>query len=348
MTQNVPQGRAFGDAHAFGKGATAGMRLPLDRYQQLHTRDVDEARHTVAEAFCPHRLTVPQRERDFDTRFHAVQAGRVNLCYLDYGGQVDITVEPQESFYLVLAPLAGRAALAHGRQEARYDRSGAAVPPVDRPYRIDVQAHSPHLVLQISRTALEQQLRAMLGRPVAEPVRFALRMDQRAPDIEAWWRIVSLLREDAERGGVSVRNPSVMRPLEQALLGQLLDGQPHNYSARLHEGSAPASSAAVRRAVDLIDEHAGDREFTVASLACAVSLSIRALQLGFQREFHTTPSARLREARLRRAREDLLAATPATTTVSRVAERYAFSNYGRFAAYYRHRFGELPSDTLQR
>jgi AraC-like DNA-binding protein len=348
VTENALQSQKLPDEQSFGNEYPAGIRLPLDRYRRLHTRDVDEARHTVAEAFCPHRLTVPQREPDFETRFHAAPAGRVSLCYLDYGGRVDIAVEPQESFYLVLAPLAGRAALAHGRQEARYDRRGAAVPPVDRPYRIEVQARSPHLVLRIPRNALEQQLRAMLGRPVTEPVRFDLRMDQTAPDIEAWWRIVSLLREDAERGGVCVRNPSVMRPLEQALLGQLLGGQPNNYSARLHEQSAPASSATVRRAADLIEERADDREFTVEALARAVSLKMRALQLGFQRELRTTPSARLREVRLRRAREDLLAATAAGTTVSQVAERWGFSNHGRFAAYYRRRFGELPSVTLQR
>jgi AraC-like DNA-binding protein len=340
MTDNLPRDRA--------NRSERDTRLPLGRYQRLHTRDVDEARHVVAEAFCPHRLTVPEAERAFETRFHMALAGQVGLCYLDYGGHVDIAVEPQENFYLVLAPLAGRAALTYGRNEARYDLSGAAVPPVNSAYRIEVRARSPHLVLWIPRSALEDRLWSMLGRPVAEPIRFDLRMDRTAPDVEAWWKIVFLLRDDAESGGIMTRNPSAMRPLEQALLGQLLQGQPHNYSALLHEQSDPASSPAIRRAVREIEERAGDREFTIEVLAREVSLSMRALQLGFQRDFGTTPTACLRDVRLRRAREDLLAATADGTTVSQVAERWGFSNHGRFAGYYRHRFGELPSVTLER
>ncbi|MQY15776.1 hypothetical protein SRB5_59670 [Streptomyces sp. RB5] len=230
----------------------------------------------------------------------------MRVCCLDYGAPVRIDVEPREDFHLV-------------RQDG------------------------PHLVLRIPRDALERQLRAMLGRPVDEPVRFEPRTDRTDPGADAWWGIVVLLVRDMERGGTLLRDPAVRWPLEQALLGQLLERRPHNYSARLRDA---ASSPVITRAVGIIEERAGDPRFTVEELARAVSLSTRALQLGFRRDRRTTPSAFLRRVRLRRAREELLVAGPGVT-VSRVAGRWGFSNYGRFAEYYRREFGELPSDTLR-
>ena len=131
--------------------------LPLARFEQLHTLDVDEARHVVAEAFCPHKLTALDSARQFDTRFHAVRTGTISLSYLDYGGRVRITPVEQESFYLVLIPLAGRAELTYSREQAQYDSHGASVPPVDRKYTIHVGAGSPHLV-EIGRASCRERV----------------------------------------------------------------------------------------------------------------------------------------------------------------------------------------------
>lgn len=106
-------------------------------------------------------------------------------------------------------------------------------------------------------------------------------------------------------------------------------------------------SAAIRRAAAFIDSNA-DRPLTAASIAAAARLSVRGLQLGFQREFGVTPMAYLRAVRLEAARADLLAAEAGGEQVAAVARRWAFANPGRFAALYRARFGERPIDTLRR
>jgi len=56
----------------------------------------------------------------------------------------------------------------------------------------------------------------------------------------------------------------------------------------------------------------------------------------------------LREVRLRRAHDELLASPPSSTTVSAVASRWGIVHLGRFAAAYRAAFGESPSQTLAR
>lgn len=320
--------------------------LPLSRFEQLHTLDVDQARHVVAEAFCPHRLTALESARSFDTRFHAVRTEHISLCYLDYGGRVDITPEAQESFYLVLIPLAGRAELGYGREHALYDAGGAGIPPVDRRYDIHVSAASPHLVVQIARDRLEEHLRSMLAVPAPDPVRFALGMDMTTPAARSWRKVVNLLLDELDGGGAIPGEPLAMRELERLLLSQLLLAQPNNYSALLHGQPRAVAPKAIRRAAALIEAHAAE-PLTVEDVAEATGLSVRTLQQGFRRFLDTTPTNYLREVRLQHAREILASADPTSTTVTAIATRCGFLHAGRFAMQYHQRFGEPPSATLR-
>ncbi|MFE0175540.1 AraC family transcriptional regulator [Streptomyces sp. NPDC059002] len=324
--------------------------LPLAHFARLHTQDVDQARHVVADAFCPHRLTPLDRAREFETRFHSVRTSEVSLCYLDYGGSVHIAPEAQEEFYLVLIPLAGRAELGHGREQAHYDCTAASVPPVDRGYTIRVDAGSPHLVVWIARDRLEERLRLMLADSVRAPVRFALRMDMTVPAVRSWRNVVDLLLHELDgasgSGGPPPDPPLAMPDLERLLLGRLLLAQPNNYSARLHEQPRSTTPKVIRHAVELIEDHAAER-LGVEDVAVALGISVRALQEGFRRFKDHTPSGYLREVRLRRAREELALADPTATSVTTVARNWCFDHPGRFAAMYRERFGELPSVTLK-
>ena len=86
----------------------------------------------------------------------------------------------------------------------------------------------------------------------------------------------------------------------------------------------------------------------LADVASAAGVSARALQLAFRRFRDTTPMARLRALRLELAREELARGTRDGTTVTSVAIARGFGSPGRFAADYRARFGESPSETLRR
>lgn len=73
---------------------------------------------------------------------------------------------------------------------------------------------------------------------------------------------------------------------------------------------------------------------------------MRALSKGFERHLGTTPLRYMIDLRLDRARADLLAASD-RDAVTQVALRWGFAHGGQFAARYRARFGERPSDTLR-
>jgi AraC-like DNA-binding protein len=102
----------------------------------------------------------------------------------------------------------------------------------------------------------------------------------------------------------------------------------------------------VRRAIEFMGGELGE-PISITRIAVAAGISVRGLQLLFQRSFGSTPVAHLRRLRLNGARAALLSAT-GSTTVGAVARRFGYSNLGRFSAHYRAEFDEMPSRTLQR
>ena len=73
------------------------------------------------------------------------------------------------------------------------------------------------------------------------------------------------------------------------------------------------------------------------------------LQLCFQDTFRTTPMRYLRARRLHAAYEALRnCRDPDTTTVTEIAVQCGFAHLGRFSAYYKAVYGELPNYTLSR
>jgi transcriptional regulator GlxA family with amidase domain len=98
--------------------------------------------------------------------------------------------------------------------------------------------------------------------------------------------------------------------------------------------------------LELIESRPAEIE-TVADIAATVGLSVRALDDGFRRYVGTSPMTYLRDVRIARAHEDLIAAEPDMTTATAVARKWGFGHYGRFAADYRQRFGRKPSQTLR-
>lgn len=119
---------------------------------------------------------------------------------------------------------------------------------------------------------------------------------------------------------------------------------PHEITAPRGE---PELSAAVRRALAVIDAHA-QRALSVTDLARASGIGVRGLQAAFRRELGTTPLAQLREARLAGAHEQLRFPEFADDVrVATIAARWQFRSPGEFAARYRSRYGCTPSQTLR-
>lgn len=153
-------------------------------------------------------------------------------------------------------------------------------------------------------------------------------------------RVLSALEPPANR----LMLISSGRMLASAILAAFPNDLPADGKPEAPGGAHPAL---LRQAVEFIQDNAA-HDVGVGDVASALYLSPRTVQYMFRRHLDTTPTAYLRDVRLARAREELIASDRSITTVAATAARWGFAHTGRFAVLYRRTFGESPHETLRR
>jgi len=91
-----------------------------------------------------------------------------------------------------------------------------------------------------------------------------------------------------------------------------------------------------------------DRQMSIPELCADLGVAERSFRMCCFDVLGMSPSRYIRLRRLNLAHVALRHASPDAVNVSQIAQRYGFSELGRFAAAYRETFGELPSASLQR
>lgn len=140
-------------------------------------------------------------------------------------------------------------------------------------------------------------------------------------------------------------SPIALASFQEALALLMVQNLPHSLSHRKSPGCAIAPKQ-VRRAVEFARTHA-NAPITLADMAAAADVSVRALQTNFRRFYNETPMEHLRRLRLEGARNDIKNAPP-LATIAEIASRWGFTHLGRFSLQYKEAFGTLPSLDLRR
>jgi AraC-like DNA-binding protein len=103
----------------------------------------------------------------------------------------------------------------------------------------------------------------------------------------------------------------------------------------------------MRRFHQFVAEHQ-DQPIYIPEICKAIGVAERTLRVCCQEQLGTSAKHFLLMRRMHLARRDLSRADPKSTTVTEVATRYGFWQFGHFAGEYKSIFGELPSVTLAR
>lgn len=265
-------------------------------------------------------ISVDRLEIGFEMSYDADPLGKICLCEVHSGTIQDhVTDDWQDTF-----------------------RPGdlISLAPPDRPYAGTIRSSSytitmfdPELLTRVAGVSRQRNA----------PVRL---LDHRPHSSQA---AQHLSRTIAYLGDQALRNPSVRdSPLVLASISQLLAASVlaafPNTTTTEPDGPA-AHPGTVRRAVGFMESHL-DEAITVADIAAAAGVTVRALQTAFRRRLDCTPLDHLRRLRLAEVRAELLAADPHEQTVAAIAARWGFHHHGRMSAVYRDLYGEQPSTTL--
>lgn len=192
-----------------------------------------------------------------------------------------------------------------------------------------------------------------------------------------WWRFAvgiaraelhRILYVEAERCGAVIHHGMTVTAVEQAaarvavrmsdgtdrrvelrsqlrsIVTALLLAQPHSHTGELLDGPQPGYPRSVRSAPAFIEANLTEH-LSLREIAAAADCSPRTLTAAFGDRIGVTPMSYIRNLRLERIRADILGSTEQVGTI---AYRWGVAHLGRFAADYRDRFGELPSDTAAR
>jgi AraC-like DNA-binding protein len=312
--------------------------------QRLSADDVETAASALSEAYG--EVTVVRRRASRDLHMEVITSTLPNITC----GRLRISGSTvRTSSYPLIAvclPIRGSTVITSHTGSTPVGDQSAAVVSSDGPVVVDYQTDDCAIeTLVFEQAAVEAELARMLGAPLTRPLQFDSRLCLSATS--PWSRALSLLhRELTDPDGLAAV-PAMSARLGHLMMAGLLISQPHNYSQDLARPQAVVASRPIRKAVEFIETRPAEIE-TVADIASMVGLSVRALDDGFRRFVGTPPMTYLRNLRITRAHEELLAADPYTTTATAVARKWGFGHYGRFAADYRRRFGHKPSETLRR
>ena len=103
----------------------------------------------------------------------------------------------------------------------------------------------------------------------------------------------------------------------------------------------------IRKAEDYCT-HNKDQPLRIGRLCCETGISERSLRDAFHKLAGMSPLAYLKSEQLNQVYRTLHHADPAEALIKQVAYRNGFRHIGQFCRDYKHLFGELPSETLQR
>jgi len=246
-----------------------------------------------------------------------------------------------EDNFLVSLPVAGSASFHYGRQITELAPGRAAiVSPYER-FRFDIDAAFDQIVVRFDRSYVESTCASLAGDDRLLPVDFELAIKILPGH---WASLLESAVSIAQMEYLSERQ-RLFAPVEELIVGSLLLSQPHSRSTDISRAARPPLPAQIKRAIAYMRGNIGD-PIRLQDVAAHCGMSIRSLQLGFQRQFSCSPTAWLRSERLSRAHAILSRSEPGATTVANVAFQFGFYHLGDFAAQYRARFGANPSQTL--
>lgn len=326
-----------------GTAASAAVTTSM----RLVSGNPDEVVHAFSHRLAPHRLRLRDRCQKLDTRLFSIALAGVTLVDLSYGADVDVIVKDLNDHYLVHAASRGTTHIVDGgRTTVMHPGNVTITCPGEKPL-FQIGATCEHLTVRLDRAAVESYFGRALDQPVIRSIQFAAEASEGTDFCKAWRSLVLHIREQAAILPHLFASPALQSHYSAALLEVLFRCAPHTYSESIErEQGAAASPWHVRQARAIIESQLSG-PLSVASIAQEVGVSVRSLQHGFRRTYGVTPLEYIRLQRLERLHASLQTARP-TASVTELMLEHGVVNFGRFAQYYRARYGCRPSDTLRR
>ncbi len=326
---------------------------PIASTVEMVTRNLDEANSLFESEWGPHKTEVLDRSNRFEARLRFKRLSAIGLSSLWCSSAMHIKAPSTKPFFVLIMRLEGSSEYSIGKRTFTTSPDIGVLFQGSRPLEARTAKHWQVYGTRFGPEVLDRELSKMLDRPIGRSVEFDPQINfQIGAGLAVKRMLVRLYRETGfltcGEHHASYANQLIGIPqLERSLIGLLLEGLRHNYTTVLH---TPRDSAAAPFQIRLVEEFISanaDQPLSLGDLATVAGVNNRTLQYSFRRHRGYSPMRFLRWVRLDRVREELRG-RGRDMTVTDSAIHWGLLHFGRFAAEYRLRFGEYPSETLRR
>lgn len=307
--------------------------------------DRGEVEAYLSRHVAPHRMRLLQGNA-VAADFYSIDLGVATVVDISYGANVELEVNDFEDRHIIIATLRGGGTVDTRRDtfQMRPDTMLISLP--GKKATIRLGESNRHLTVRMRQKAIEDYVAGILNASIRTPLVFEPNVS--GPDyfVSAWRDALFHVMHQYSSAPALFERGRLRRHYAAMMIDLLLTHHQHNYSDALARCSNDISPWHVRRAREIIEASFGET-LLISELARSVGVSLRGLQTGFRHFLGVTPAEYIRCRRLERLRRALESA-PQESTVAQLMAEHGIVNFGRFAQYYRVRYGETPSQTLRR
>ena len=144
-------------------------------------------------------------------------------------------------------------------------------------------------------------------------------------------------------------NAELCKIIETEILYSLLNVLVDSTALGANSRAPWKRSQALNKAKELLEEAQNNLELvTIMDLCMHAHVSDRTLRHAFNDYYGVSPQQYLKSYRLNAVRKEMIAQNPSHLKITDVANKWGFWHMGQFAQDYKRRFGELPSETMNK
>lgn len=314
----------------------------------MNSHDVSVARHIVSEEITRHSLRLADPGARFAFQYNVAKFATTSLSdftYIGAASEIELPADERDC-YLLIIPLSSYSVVTTSTGQFRLTPGKAMLFGPCGELRFDNAPGWRNLDVRINQRSLDEWA-ARDCQLAADRTMHRLNWQlDLATDGARLLRFMRYLLAETGSGNSCLTDSFIARRMETALFSVLLDALPGTSLATQQMREAGPAPRCLLRAEQFILTHVAE-PLDLEAIAAAAGVGTRTLQRVFRQYRGRSPMEFLRDSRLNLARRKLCTPGPETGTVTAVALSCGFNHLGKFAASYRERFQESPSDTLR-
>lgn len=311
------------------------------------SNDFDEFKALVDDVFCDHRIKLGKNHSGFHARLNVADCEIFNVVNLSYQAEVSIETYNQDLF-LIQQATSGVGLVEQAGQKVHLQKGDAIPFNSECATRLDLLESFSQQAIVFDVSRINQICAQVLNRPLEDKVVFRF-----APFSDRMMKVWNASMQTVMAIEPVIKDLSDISKshLEDYLITTFLYGHSHNYSEAIAKKMQEMNSATPARDIASLGRDLMEASYmqpiTINWIASELKVSTRTLETKFKEKFNSTPTEFLRRLRLNKARQELLDRS-SKKSIGNIALDNGFFHVGRFCAYYKQEYKELPSETISK